>query len=484
MFGGPPSRDSRRKVYLPPILGSDRLAQQRSGGRTPAQGDSSRFFIDIDEDVSMSTWSTAPNTSDSTASTGHSHAHTRQMNAPPIWTQDKLQHAYHRSPDQSGHRSRRGKENSILAALEDERLEKMGEAVSPSKKNQNLPLGLSASRHDQVGRPLTVQTSTPTSTRPTLATQGRRSSYMDPRDTSKVSSLDKGNEAVSLNVQSPIIYHPSYSSDKENRNPSQPWLPTLSSHANIAPTPNMFAQKTSSWKPDSHMKNASSIFPNSLEYDQNKPHSALMQVPPAHSPSLFGSIKSRKEGKISEPLRSSDHDVRHDQSLLPAIGSKSTGTQKLDVNHSHNNSPIIVGTKSIEVIDIDAIDPQISHDAEKLPYFRPSHKPGMSSIDSTMRLERKLYSALGEELGSFDHQVDTTIMGPELAQALTGTVMQTEHTDKSSTSPAATDSDSAAKRKRQGTLGGERGRSPMTKKEKSKQGEIEVENVSESGMPP
>jgi hypothetical protein len=483
VFGGPPSQDSRRKSYLPPALGSDRLVYQRGGGRTPVQGNSSKFFVDIDEDVNMSTWSTAPNTSESTASTGHSHAHTRQTNTNPAWKQDVSQHAHQMSADRDGHESRRRKGGSAIVTPEDERPEKTVEIVSPSKKNSDLPLDLSAPRHDQRVRPLTVQTTTPSSIRPTLATQDRTSSYMDPHDASRLSSLDKGNLAVSLDIQSPTMYHPSYSSDKENRNPSQPWLPTLSSHANIAPTPNMFAQRTSSWRPDAHIKDASSIFPNLPDYDQNKPHSASRTVLPAHSPSMFGSIKSRKEGRTSESLKPSDHNVRHDQSLLPTIGSEQASTQKLNATDSHKDPPFITGTKPIEIIDVDAIDPQMADDTEKLPYFRPIHKSGMSSIDSTVRLERTLYSALGEELGSFGHQIDTTNMGPELTQALTGTMVHTEHIDRSSTSSAATDSDAAVKRKRQGTLGGERGRSPMNKREKSKQTEIEIENVPESGIP-
>jgi hypothetical protein len=427
----------------------------------------------------MSFWSTVPNTSGSTASAGHSHAHTPQIDSFSAWAQGVSKHASkHASPGRDSHRSRRPKGNSIVVTLEDEQSGKTLDVVSPSKKGLNPPLDLSVSRHGHRIHPLTAQTSTPTTIRPVLATQGHPSSYMSLSDIPKLSTFDKGGAAAALVVQSPTVHHPSYSSDKENRNPSQPWLPTSSSsQTNIAPTPNMFAHRMSSRKHDAHVKDASSIFPNLPDCDQNRPHSALMKVNPAHSPSVFGNVKSRKEGIASETPKLSGYEVRHDQSLLPTLDDVSTDTRKPDAKNYHQDSTFVTRTQPVDVIDVDAIDPQISHATEKLPYFRPSHKSGMSSIDSTVRLERTLYSALGEELGGFGHQMDTTNMGPELAQALTGTLVSAEHTDRSSTSSAATDSEGMAKRKRQGTLGGERGRSPTTKKEKSKQAEVEDEGV-------
>jgi hypothetical protein len=130
----------------------------------------------------------------------------------------------------------------------------------------------------------------------------------------------------------------------------------------------------------------------------------------------------------------------------------------------------------VEVIDVDAIDPHLatntSLDNTKLSPFKPCHKTGvsLSSIDSTGRLERQLFSALGEELGSFERHIDTTDMGPELAQALGGAA----HSDLSGSTmlnPTANDFEPMIKRKRQVTLGhGDRERSPMTKKEKAELG--------------
>ncbi|CAN9106682.1 unnamed protein product [Alternaria alternata] len=128
----------------------------------------------------------------------------------------------------------------------------------------------------------------------------------------------------------------------------------------------------------------------------------------------------------------------------------------------------------VEVIDVDAIDAHLATnaalDGTKLSPFKPCHKTGLSlsSIDSTGRLERQLFSALDEELGSFEHHIDNTGMGPELTQAI-GSGMA--HSDVSGTvmlNPTASDFEPTIKRKRQVTLShGDRERSPMTKKEKA-----------------
>ena len=202
----------------------------------------------------------------------------------------------------------------------------------------------------------------------------------------------------------------------------------------------------------------------------------------AHGPSTVN-IRSRKEGVASDSPRLSDQAMRHDQSLLPALNSGSQIIHKStskDQDRSSHNIPNLV-----EVIDVDAIDPHLttntSLDNTKLSPFKPCHKTGvsLSSIDSTGRLERQLFSALGEELGSFERHVDTTGMGPELAQALGGAA----HSDLSGSTmlnPTASDFGPMIKRKRQVTLGhGDRERSPMTKKEKAELGGTEGQEEEE-----
>lgn len=168
--------------------------------------------------------------------------------------------------------------------------------------------------------------------------------------------------------------------------------------------------------------------------------------------------------------------MRHDQSSPPSpnSGSQAVHTfaskgQDIPLHDTQNGIPDLV-----EVIDVDAIDAHLATntalDSTKLSPFKPCHKTGvsLSSIDSTGRLERQLFSALGEELGSFEHHMDNTGMGPELTQAIGGGMA---HSDVSGTvmlNPTASDFEPTIKRKRQVTLShGDRERSPMTKKEKA-----------------
>jgi hypothetical protein len=199
------------------------------------------------------------------------------------------------------------------------------------------------------------------------------------------------------------------------------------------------------------------------------------KVGSAHAPSVVN-VRSRKEGMASDSPKPSDQALRHDQSLLSATTTESTKLHVSSSTPKHRDEFVYKTPKIpelVEIIDVDAIDPQLntnpSLDDSKLSPFKPNHKPGasLSSIDSTGRLERQLFSALGEELGSFEHQIDTTGMGPELAQGLGGT---TAHSDLSGTTMlnhTGNDFESSIKRKRQGTLGGERDPSPMTKKERA-----------------
>jgi hypothetical protein len=167
----------------------------------------------------------------------------------------------------------------------------------------------------------------------------------------------------------------------------------------------------------------------------SRPHSKERKPSSAPISAASGGIKSRKES-INLLATSPPFDVRHDQGLLPEAdpATKHKGASR---NTSNVTSP---HTHIDDIIDIDAVD-----DA-----FVPGHKRGTSSIDSTSRLERKLYSALGEEL-SFHADADS-LPGAESEEITGGTDMVDLELDVPAT-----------KRKRQGTLGGERDRSPMVK---------------------
>jgi hypothetical protein len=236
------------------------------------------------------------------------------------------------------------------------------------------------------------------------------------------------------------------------------------------------------WDSDVSMKDPSSLFSQYngdrapvLSEIQNK-HIA------AHPPSTMGSVKSRKEGlALQHSPYLSDTGLRHDQSLLPSTSSKHT-TQKpttRDPFASLQSTPSIPPKPTptpIEIIDVDAIDPSLDPasptvDTTKLSPFKATHESGMSSVDSTVRIEQTLYSALGPEYSTFESRVDAEDMGGELAQALrtpsdvgVGTLLN----------PNASAFEPAMKRKRRRTVGDG---SPLSKREKSGDVGVEVEKV-------
>lgn len=174
----------------------------------------------------------------------------------------------------------------------------------------------------------------------------------------------------------------------------------------------------------------------------------------ASSSHALAAVNSRKEGLAAELDNSRDLDVRHNQILLV------TGPDQTP----HDNN--------LEVIDVDAIDPSLTADLAKLSPFKPCHKARMSSVSSTGRLERQLYSALGEELGSFE-QMTGNEMGPGLTKALAEGI-HNEFGGSTMLDPMT----EPAKRKRQGTFGGERDQSPIKKREK--QSMVEDEEISDN----
>jgi hypothetical protein len=404
------------------------------------------------------------------------------------------QYDHNASTDWDDHRPRKEKERQLVVTLRDDQLGQIIEAISPPKQNRELPHGFGSQLHEHSGRPPTAHTyyppkmgAPPPTGRPSSAALARTSSYPDfshtLRNAANKQSPGKQYSHDTLKDRPPMMYHPSMSSNKENCPPSQTRLPTPFPNANRVPTPNPFSQRQPTFNSDVSMRDPSSALSSMYRFSRSEAPPAsgeLGKANSAHAPQTVN-VRSRKEGMASDSPKLSDQATRHDQSLLPGVKVESRSihrpSSKDQGRPAHNAQKSV--PDMVEVIDVDAIDPTLhsnaSLDHNKLSPFKPNHKPGasLSSIDSTGRLERQLFSALGEELGSFDQQIDTTGMGPELAQALTG---GTTHSDLSGTTilnPTASDFEPTIKRKRQGTLGGERDRSPMTKKEKAGFGEAE-----------
>lgn len=388
------------------------------------------------------------------------------------------------------------KDQQVMVTLRDDQLGQIIEALSPPKSYRNLPHGHGGQHDNYTSRPPTAHAYYPprmgNGPRPSAAALARRSSYTDLNTTSQKAlnrtSLGTLNTSEPSKHQSFTMYHPSASSNKENCPPSQSRLPTPFPYANRVPTPNPFASMPR-WDSDISMRDTNSVFSNLSHFDSTGLPMLYGPTPRqtmAYIPSTAGGVKSRKEGLARSSTGFTDHDIRHDHSLLPPTGLQPMLRNSTTAEHASGtrSTPIVrprSTPKMVEIIDVDAIDPSLEasppKDATKLSPFKSTHKSGMSSIDSTGRLERQLFSALGEELGSYDPPTDATMMAPPPAPGLTNSVAHTGVSDTTAWIAGASDPEAAGKRKRQ--VVEEQSGSPMSKREKGGR----VEEVEEQMMP-
>lgn len=247
-----------------------------------------------------------------------------------------------------------------------------------------------------------------------------------------ISAVD---ETVSkLSAKSVLPNPTAVQNGKENRNPSERRMPSLYTFDypfdSRFPTPHSalqgpvwgsFNKNMQSWDSDTEMRDPSSMFP-SLSRAEKEHNPTLSKHSPAPKPASSG-IKSRKEG-LSVDSPANNPGARHDQSLLPT---------------ANNEAP-----DEVSCGDSVAGQPANNAEAIKASPFAPSHRSGMSSIE---KIETKLYSALGEAMG------DELNMFP-IEDQLIEAGGPTEGNDAESP---------IMKRKRQGTIGGDRGRSPIAK---------------------
>ncbi|KAF1356022.1 hypothetical protein EJ07DRAFT_130358 [Lizonia empirigonia] len=393
-------------------------------------------------------------------------------------------------PYPSGNLPRRDKSaHQVLMTWRDDQFGQILDAISPSKKHRDVSRSLPAQRSTQDTHQTTTQPHRPPKmgalsvpVRPSSTAIARTTSYPDfnaaLRNISKRPS-DQSNSIPNASLRSnPQAIHAA--GKKEKRNASQSRIPTPHSLATHMPTPNPFMLGVQCWDSDVSMRDSSSNF-SSLSRLERDPAKAGNKIGSAHAPSTLGNVKSRKEG-LSNESELPGIEIRHDESLLPSLGAKSTIKATLvaddsdrDPRNKPSETPASV-PRHVEVIDVDAIDPNLvadtTADLARLSPFKAGHKSGTSSISSTGRLERQLYSALGEELGNFEQQIDANGMGDELAQALSGTTM---HSNPSG--PTVGEFELVGKRKRQGTMGEGRDKSPLKKKDRARQAMVEDEEI-------
>ncbi|KAE8823385.1 hypothetical protein HRS9139_09794 [Pyrenophora teres f. teres] len=484
-FARPQNQEPSRRLnaHLPPISNFAKLqAGSRGNFRTGTWDDSLSSLGDGDE-LSMDTWSTKPTTSGSINDMpmyDYMYTSSHQSRSGPPWMNNIPPYDQSIGTDWDEQRSTKEKDRQLVVTLREDQLGQIIEALSPPKQSHEQLNGFSNQRHGHSSRPPTAHTYYPPkmgnhgpTNRSTSALMTRKSTYPDfnsaLRNAATKQSPSKQYSNDTLKNRPPTMYPTSISSNKENCPPSQARLPTPFPIANRVPTPNPFSQRLNTANSDITMRDPSSALSSMHRYNRSEvplpPSTQLGKFGSAHGPSTVN-IRSRKEGMASDLPKLSDHSIRHDQSLLPAVG--------ID-NSLHKNMFQKSNIQShVEVIDVDAIDPNLHHpsfaptttttNTTSVPRLlspfktpRPKHKQNslsLSSIDSTGRLERQLFSALGEELACFDprdtntlhkhqnqhqHQdhgrederdgtgnpnqgIDTQGMGPELALALGGSL--------------------------------------------------------------
>jgi hypothetical protein len=491
MFAGSHNTESKRhpNTHLPPITHFSKQFAD-STGQTYRASTWDAAFSSLGHGgnaTSKDNWSAKKRTPASSDNSTSNYVYTSHppANGPPCMS-NMSQNSQNENTEWDDH-TRNRKEKQFVVALRDDQLGQIIDATSPPKHNREHFRTPVAPYCDSVGQ-RTAQAyyppkfvTAPPIKRPSSAFRARKLSYPDPnnvlRNASNKLSLHKHYSQDDGKGRMPTMQRSSFSTNKEDIAPSQLRLPTSFPQINNVSTPNSFTQGQPKGIPELSMRNWSFTRPNAYCFDRSEappPSTELGRLGSAHGPSNVN-IRSRKEGMASDSPKLLHQAIRHDQSPIPTASSESrTGPSaipKVQSTFAYNNGKNI--SELVEIIDVDAIDPSLNPNAgmdnSRLSPFKSSHKSGvsLSSIGSTIRLERQLFSALGEELGSFDHQIDTTGMGPELAQALGGATTNSEPSGSAILDSTRSNFEPTIKRKRQGTLGGDRGGSPMSKKEKA-----------------
>jgi len=489
-----PSGDSQARIrsQIPTVPRLSKLSNSTRGNERPRLRDGfSGAFGDDYDDGSKGASSTKPTASCSTADVtmpDYMFTSSHPMKQHRSWINNTPGYEQSAGATRAGLRLRKD-DKQYMASLRDDQFGRIIQAMSPTRKIRELPYDFGNPQDDSMARPPTTHTNYPPKmghgtimTHPSTASMARTSSYPDFNSALRNGTINPTKDRLQspdmLKGKSFPAYRPSFSSNKENRPPSQARLPTPYAWANRVPTPNPFAQRLPVLDPDIPSRDFSSGYSCHPQVDQMSTFAPLeaTKVASAHGPSAMGNLRSRKEGMAAASPPFSERAIRHDQSLLPPSGAPNAVEASVLKEHAkHTRSAPGSIPALAEIIDVDALDsqldPALTVDATKPVPFKSTHKHGMSSMDSTGRLEQQLFSALGEELGSFEETVDANGMGPELARAIGGGTAQSDYGGSTMLDPSASEFEPMVKRKRQGTLGGERDRSPLTKREKAGLGE-------------
>lgn len=350
-------------------------------------------------------------------------------------------------------RNGQGREKHKVAPLQEDQSSRRVEGASPPKglrgggesgtQRHNQTRGASGQHVYHAFSPKMGPMSIPLSTRPSAAAVARTASYLDLHAqargaTTQLSPAKHDSRNVyKRRYESPPHDHLHELEGKENHSPSEGNVTSPRPVGKRVPTPHPFLQdhicvpsnlKDTSADPNMVILDPLPQLPSLSRFGITPQQHAGEEASPTYIPTGKGGIKSRKEGLGIGSPAPAHQDVRHDQSLLLSLSAprENIGPPDNQKVHVLNDAP----TPFDSILNSDKPIP-----------FVLGHRSRMNSME---RVETQLFSALGEELNSFNENVATTVD--------CGMPSGFEDLD----SPLA-------KRKRQGSLGGERGKSPNPK---------------------
>lgn len=432
------------------------------------------FGPSIDEDVSLGSWHSQRNAS---TSASQNHGTSFPSYAIPSWPLKPALSPQGTDPDANNARHRRGSEaKQVIMALREDQFGRILDVMSPSKKQQHKQQhrphrsGVQSHRPPKMA-PLSVPV------RPTPTALARHIPPSHSNSTTIRRAKRPSSDQTSFSTRVPVKTNiqPLYHTGKQDHRD-----PRTSTHS-------PFVREPLPWDSDVSIKDGSSNLSSRSRIPRGLTGPGS-NIGSAHAPSAGGEIKGRKEGHAGITNDAFDNEIRHDGSLFQALNANATtqatpaADNVISIQRGGSKERCADILNEVEIICVDAIDrgyiTEASPDLDKPSPFKPGHKVNVSSVSSTGRLERQLYSALGEELSSFEQQMNTAGMGPELPQALCGTADSNERDGSTLLDPTVSEFEPAVKRKRQGTISDEE-HVVSKKKEKAQKTTVEIGDIAQ-----
>ncbi|OAL47317.1 hypothetical protein IQ07DRAFT_634275 [Pyrenochaeta sp. DS3sAY3a] len=468
---------------IPPVRSSSNSTSRLWNEASPA-------MIPIGDDIMMSSRPAKHWTSNAHSTVVPNFAYISSLTPKPLSSHHGSQDGQMAGLESEHPQPKAGNNGQLIVSLEDNQFGQMIEATSPSKKrvewrqDSNGQYRNKAAPHPPILHGFLPSNIGGASPVPPSAVMARMVSSTQPQNSTRLAVMrlpTSDFQNLDARKERSTMHNASISSTEENQVSQQSRIPTPFGIVNRVQTPDALSNQLSRSQSDFTVGDSFAL--GTHRFDQNNAsfsHFEPGDISRFINPALRSNSKTRKEGINSNSHLTLDQAAMYNDFGLRVPGqsiSRPTSASTRDRDKQKQQQP----PAPIEVIDVDALD-EHPHTAVSIPHDttdasppkpKSKHKYGVSSIasmDSTARLERQLYSALGEELGSFEHVVETPSMGPELATALGSGDVQVEGSAGTRSRSVSGEGDSSGKRKRgerkeEGEGEGE-GESPVGKRER------------------